>query len=161
MMLEDVTNKTYQLNLVQQTGQHQANGRVSRLQRQNFVKFNNAAVILQKMLRGRIVRKRLSVDVKIYNFFKKVQKVALVRQLLHGMKDSFMNLKLTKQFILKNYIIHCVTKIQKVWRGHFVRAVVKPVHVKLGKFWRLLAAVAVGWRVRRIFRTKEVRMRIQ
>jgi len=72
-MLDDVTNKSYRLNLVQgNLKRGEGAGRESRTQRQQFARYNNAAVTLQRVLRGRLARKKLALDLKVYSLFKKV-----------------------------------------------------------------------------------------
>ena len=49
-----------------------------------------------------------------------------------------------------------------MWRGHFARRVRVPVRAKLGKRRTgILEGLALGWKVRRILRTKEVSNRIK
>jgi len=37
------------------------------------------------------------------------------------MKEAFLSVKAIKNTLLKNYVAHCATKIQKVFKGYFVR----------------------------------------
>ena len=85
----------------------------------------------------------------------------MVRQLLFALKDSYLNVKNTKQRYLKRYIFFCATRIQTLYRGFRARRVIVPIRRKLGSNINLLQSVAIGWKVRRITRTKEILLRIQ
>lgn len=85
----------------------------------------------------------------------------MVRQLLFALKDSYLNVKNTKQRYLKRYIFFCATRIQTLYRGFRARRVIVPIRRKLGSNINLLQSVAIGWKVRRIMRTKEILLRIQ
>ena len=85
----------------------------------------------------------------------------MVRQLLFALKDSYLNVKNTKQRYLKRYIFFCATRIQTLYRGFRARRVIVPIRRKLGSNINLLQSVALGWKVRRIMRTKEILLRIQ
>jgi hypothetical protein len=64
--------------------------------------------------------------------------------------------------MLKKYIFFCATRIQSLWRGHFARAVKAPIRHKLGhRRLRVLEAMSLGWKVRRVMKTKEVVNRIR
>ena len=103
----------------------------------------------------------MTTNLQTYYFFKKAQRIYLVRQLIYALKDSYLNVKNTKQRYLKKYIYFCATKIQTLYRGHRARKVIVPIRRKLGENRELLLAVAMGWKIRRIMNTKEIFLRIQ
>lgn len=74
-------------------------------------KFHGAALQVQRHLRGYLARKEAAKEAKTYRFFKRVQRVALVNQLVHAMKSSFIQIKNTKQRYLKKYIFFSATRI--------------------------------------------------
>ena len=119
-----------------------------------------AARTIQKYLRGMLVRKHVNKSLRAYYFFKKVHKRALIRQLVHGMNRAYLQVKEVKQRMLKKYIYYCATKIQSLWRGCYARRIKAPVRARLGKRITILEAVALGWKVRRIMKTKEVVNRV-
>ena len=121
-----------------------------------------AARTIQKFIRGRLTRKSFFTNMQGYLFFKKVERRVFVRDLVHSMQRAFLRVKETKQRMLKKYIFFCATRIQCQWRGFYARRVRVPVRAKLGLAnIRVLEAVAMGWKVRRIMRTKEVVCRVQ
>jgi hypothetical protein len=63
--------------------------------------------------------------------------------------------------MLKKYIFYAATKIQSLWRGHHARTVKVVIRRRLGNMRQVLLGAAIGWKIRRIFRTKEVRNRIR
>ena len=77
--------------------------------------------------------------------------------MVSGLKAGFINVKTLKTQMLKNYVNLCATRIQKVFKGFFTRKVVVPV-VKVFSEGRdeILRSVIVGWRIRRIMKTKEI-----
>lgn len=85
----------------------------------------------------------------------------LISEIGQAMKLAHLALQRNKELVLKKYVNRCATKIQKVWRGFYTRMVISPVTSKIRKNRGLLVALAKGWRVRRIMRTKEVVMRIE
>jgi hypothetical protein len=66
-----------------------------------------------------------------------------------------------KQKILRDYINRCAAKIQALYRGHRVRLIKYPILRRLRYSSQIVEALALGWRIRRIMRTKEVKMRIK
>jgi 5'(3')-deoxyribonucleotidase len=72
------------------------------------------------------------------------------------MKESFMIIKNIKSSLLKNYVNHCATKIQKIFRGHFARKIKVPVKKAFMKIENSLRWIVIGWRIRRIMKTKEI-----
>ena len=48
-----------------------------------------------------------------------------------------------------------------MFRAHRARKIIVPIRRKLGSNRELLEAVAMGWKIRRIMRTKEIFLRIQ
>jgi hypothetical protein len=74
--------------------------------------------------------------------------------------DCFDALKRKKQNILKTYINRCATKIQALYRGHYVRQRIRVPNQALRVSRSRLAALVKGWRVRKIFSTEEVKNRI-
>lgn len=117
--------------------------------------------MVQKYMRGHVDRKRVTQNLQAYYFFKKAQRVILVRQLIFALKDSYLNVKNTKQRYLKRYIFFCATRIQTLYRGFRARKVIVPIRRKLGSNVSLLTSVAIGWKIRRIMKTKEILIRIQ
>jgi len=97
----------------------------------------------------------------VYLFFKKVHRVANVRSLVFAMKHAYVHVKNTKQRYLKKYIFHSATKIQSLIRGFLDRRIKLPMLRKLGDNARKLRGLALGWKVRRIMKLKEVKNRIQ
>ena len=85
----------------------------------------------------------------------------LVRQLIFALKDSYLNIKNTKQRYLKRYIFFCATRIQTLYRGYRARKIIVPIRKKLGSNITLLQSVAIGWKIRRIMKTKEIQLRVQ
>lgn len=81
--------------------------------------------------------------------------------MVFALKDSYINVKNTKQQYLKRYIFFCATKIQTLFRAHRARKIIVPIRKKLGGNIKLLEAVVMGWKIRRIMKTKEVLIRIQ
>ena len=84
---------------------------INREQQQYAAKLYGAAVMVQKYCRGYVDRKRVTQNLQAYYFFKKAQRVILVRQLIFALKDSYLNIKNTKQRYLKRYIFFCATRI--------------------------------------------------
>ncbi len=61
---------------------------------------------------------------KIFYFFKKIEKKVLVNDIVIGMKDSFIEIKNIKNSLLKNYVNHCAIKIQKIFKGFYARNII-------------------------------------
>ena len=68
-----------------------------------------------------MVRRKLHAKQKLFWFFKRAEKRVLVKELLHGMKDAYLNTKSHKQQFITKYINHCAGMIQKAYRGHIAR----------------------------------------
>ena len=119
----------------------------------------NAATLIQKYLRGKLVRDKLNRTHRIFTFFKKAQRTVLLRQLINGMRDAYLNTKNHRQVFQVQYINACATKIQKVFRGYLVRINLRGLQ-RIFEVKDKLAALVKGWRVRRIFQTKEIRQRL-
>ena len=51
-------------------------------------KFHGAAVLIQKHIRGQLVRKTAHKDMKAYLFFKRVHRAVNLRSLIFGMKNA-------------------------------------------------------------------------
>ena len=58
--------------------------------------------------------------------------------------------------MLKNYVNHCATKIQKVFKGHYTRKVTIKIKRAFNTLEEKFSACITGWRVRRIMKTKEI-----
>lgn len=98
---------------------------------------------------------------------KNYQRRVAVKDISRALRDSFVNVKRLRQRALEEYVSKAATKIQKVWRGWFLRTRVKPIAVRRA-FYTLslrgrreillkkVRAVVQGWRVRKIMRTKEI-----
>jgi hypothetical protein len=48
---------------------------------------------------------------KLFWFFKRAEKRVLIKELLHGMKDAYLNTKAHKQQFITKYINHCAGMI--------------------------------------------------
>lgn len=72
------------------------------------------------------------------------------------MKEAFISLKNRKTILLKNYVGHCATKIQKVFKGYYARHVIVKIKAAFNKVEDKLIALVIGWRVRKIMKTKEI-----
>ena len=77
--------------------------------------------MIQKHLRGKLVRKRVESKRGLFNLFKRAQKKVLLGELLYAMREAYLNSKKQKQVFIKNLINNCAGKIQKVFRGHLAR----------------------------------------
>lgn len=64
------------------------------------------------------------------------------------MKDSFISVKNIKTALLKNYVNHCATKIQKLFRGYYARHVIIKIRRAFRLREKILNAVVKGWRIR-------------
>jgi len=122
---------------------------------------NSAATLLQRRLRGMIVRRRLDRDTKAYKFFTRVQKAVQVRDLVVGLKNAFLFIKDRKQRFLKKYIFWAATRIQSLFRGYQARKTKIPIRRSMRGSIKVLEAAALGWKVRRIMKLKEVKNRVQ
>jgi hypothetical protein len=68
--------------------------------------------------------------------------------------------------MLEIYVNKCATKIQKLYRGWYVRERIRPLKIHRvfsaqqnhsgGQVVQKLRAIVRGWRVRKIMRTKEI-----
>ena len=83
-----------------------------------------------------------------------------VRQLVYCLKNAYIHVKTTKQRRLKKYIFFAATKIQSLVRGFLARKNRLPYKKATKGRAAKLEAVALGWKVRRIFKLKEVQMRV-
>jgi len=81
----------------------------------------------------------------------------LAKEVVTAIKESFISLKSRKNVLLKTYINHCATKIQKVFKGHYARKVTVPTKAAFRGLEEVANAVVNGWRVRRIMKTKEIK----
>jgi len=68
-----------------------------------------------------MVRRRLQASQKLFWFFKRAEKRVLIKELLHGMKDAYLNTKFHKQRFITKYINHCAAMIQKAYRFYKAR----------------------------------------
>jgi hypothetical protein len=117
----------------------------------------HAACTIQKHLKGFVVRKRMQRgDIKLYYMAKKVKASMVIKSLSQAIRDSFVYRQLTWQLLQKSHINRCATVIQKTWRGYQARKAEMPFLKKMGSLRKLLLPVVIGWRIRHIFRTKEV-----
>ena len=74
-------------------------------------RIHNAAIKIQKYIRGQQTRKYILQEEGAYLFFKKVHRIVSVRSLVYSMKQAYLNVQNTKKRYLKKYIFHCATKI--------------------------------------------------
>jgi hypothetical protein len=67
--------------------------------------------------------------------------------------------------MLEIYVNKCATKIQKLYRGWYVRERIRPLKIHRlfsaqqnhgGHVVQKLGAIVKGWRLRKIMRTKEI-----
>lgn len=58
--------------------------------------------------------------------------------------------------MLKNYVRNCAIKIQKVFKGYHTRHTVVKIKRAFSKVETKLKAMIIGWRIRRIMKTKEI-----
>ena len=66
--------------------------------------------------------------------------------------------------MLEIYVNKCATKIQKLYRGWYVRERIRPLKIHRlfssqqhqGRVVQKMRAIVKGWRVRKIMRTKEI-----
>lgn len=94
-------------------------------------------------------------------FFRKVQKVVQVRDLVISLKNAFLYVKDKKQRYLKKYIFQSAARIQSLFRGYLARKRKVPIRRKIKGSLKAIEAAALGWKVRRIMKLKEVKNRIQ
>ncbi len=57
---------------------------------------------------------------------------------------------------MKNYVSHCATKIQKVFKGYYTRHVIVKIKKAFSKVEIKLKAIVIGWKIRKIMKTKEI-----
>lgn len=74
------------------------------------------------------------------------------------MKESFIEIKRIKAALLKKYVNHCATKIQKVFKGYYARMVVVKVKRAFKMREEKIIAAVKGWRIRKIMKTKEIEL---
>lgn len=119
---------------------------------------NQAATNVQKYLKGFIIRRRFNSFAKLYFLFKRYQRRVLTRDIAHGLRDCFVSVKQMRKTMLELYVSKCATKIQKHFRGWYVRTHLRPLKLQqvLGNLRDKLQALVKGWRLRRILRTKEI-----
>ena len=137
-------------------------GRMPTLQEvQLSVLQNSAATLIQRHLKGLLVRRHVRHNHEAYLFFRRVQRTVQVRDLVVSVKNAFIHIKNTKQRELKKYILHSVTRIQSLVRGFLARKVKVPTRRAIKSKVRKLGALALGWKIRRIFKLKEVQFLVQ
>eukprot|EP00347_Sterkiella_histriomuscorum_P004582 403359915 len=124
--------------------------------RTQFQSKGQAAQHVQKYLRGMLIRKRFLQFVKVYYFFKQIEKKFIVKDLVASMKDSFIQIKNIKTNLLKNYVHHCAIRIQKVFKGFYARRIVIKIKRAFRGKEKCLNASINAWRLRKIMKTKEV-----
>lgn len=86
--------------------------------------------------------------------------MAVVGQLVDGMRSAFLTIKNEKGVLLSRYVHHCATKLQKVYRGHYTRKVTVPVKSAFKTLETTFTAIVKGWKIRRIMKTKEIQCHI-
>ena len=96
-----------------------------------MTRLHGAAVMIQKHIRGQLVRKKAITDMQAYMFFRKVQRIVTVRTLVYSLKNAFIHVKNTKQKYLKRYIFHAAARIQSLFRGFVARKYKVPICKKL------------------------------
>ena len=99
---------------------------------------------------------------KFLGMTKKLSIKLQVQYLISYMKFTHQTIKDRKSTMLNHYINYCAIKIQKVYRGHRSRKLDLPIRNRLGKEGvTKLKAIIQGWRIRRIFKTKECKTKIK
>lgn len=121
----------------------------------------NSALLIQRIARGYRVRKHFVRQAKILHFFRKAEKVMLVRQLVYALRNSYYVEQNSRQRQLKSFINGSATKIQSLFRGVYARKYIRPLKLTLGPNLRSLEGAACGWRTRRILKSKEISGRIR
>jgi hypothetical protein len=131
---------------------------------QSHLSQNRAALTVQKYLKGYIIRKRFFSFAKLYFLFKRFERRVLAKDVARGLRECFVHVKGMRKHMLEVYVNKCATLIQKVFRGWFVRERVRPLLIN--KTFNLsgrkdnvlsrLRAIFVGWRIRKIMKTKEI-----
>mmetsp|Transcript_7178 Transcript_7178/g.6268 ORF Transcript_7178/g.6268 Transcript_7178/m.6268 type:complete len:132 (+) Transcript_7178:1724-2119(+) len=107
-------------------------------------------------MRGYLIRKRYLQLKKVYDFFKKVERKVLVREVAEGIKEAFFNVKNIKSQMLRNYVNHCATSIQKLYRGFYTRKYLIRIRKAFLTLEDVMVALVLGWRIRKIMQTKEI-----
>lgn len=87
----------------------------------NEMRLQNAAVHVQKYLKGFIIRKRFNCFAKLFFMFKRYQKKVVAKEIAQVLRDSFVCVKTIRKRMLEVYVNKCATKIQKMFRGWFLR----------------------------------------
>jgi hypothetical protein len=102
--------------------------------------------------------------VKLYYLFKRFERRIVAKDLAKSLRECYVHVKQVRKQMLEVYVNKCATKIQKVFRGWFVRERVRPLLIQ--KAFNLsarkdnvltrLRAIFLGWRIRKIMKTKEI-----
>lgn len=80
----------------------------------------------------------------------------MVNEVVKAMKDSFIQIKSIKTNLLKNYVNNCAVKIQKIFKGYFARKFIVKIKRAFKGIDEKLVAAVLGWKIRKIMRTKEI-----
>lgn len=88
----------------------------------------------------------------------------MAKDIAKSLRECFIQVKNVRKEMLEVYVNKCAVKIQKVFRGWFIRERVRPLllHRTLNMSSRKdnvmhrLSALIQGWRIRKIMRTKEI-----
>jgi hypothetical protein len=96
--------------------------------------------------------------------FKRFERRVVAKDVAKSLRECFVHVKMVRKQMLEVYVNKCATKIQKVFRGWFIRERIRPL--KIQKALNLsarkdnvlsrLGAVIIGWRIRKIMKTKEI-----
>ena len=78
------------------------------------------------------------------------RKSKLAKQLVAALKEAGKQVQSEQEAMFQNFVAHCATTIQKVWRGQRFRKYEQHTIVRVYARRRLLNALAKGWRTRRI-----------
>lgn len=90
---------------------------------------NQAATNVQKYLKGFIIRRRFNTFAKLYFLFKRYKKRVFTLDLSHSLRDCFVQVKTMRKQMLEIYVNKCATKIQKLYRGWYVRERIRPLKI--------------------------------
>eukprot|EP00347_Sterkiella_histriomuscorum_P022601 403337869 len=119
-----------------------------------------SAVRIQKVVRGFIQRKILRKQQENFKYMRKFRRLMSVaygkyrlkflQQLCSMISQAHENKKMMDDDMFRKYVEHCVTFIQKVWKGYYSRNFKQVSIINRYKYRRALNAVVKGWKIRRI-----------
>ena len=119
-----------------------------------------SVILIQKWVRGHLVRlqaKRMKVNFKSMRKFRRILSIAygrrrakLIKQLITVLKEVGKQVQSEQEAIFQNFVTHCATTIQSVWRGQRFRKYKMNKLIYIYRRRRLLNALIKGWRTRKI-----------